>query len=116
MEYSPSKSIQKQRDQQSLQQKFEASNLTARQFRIWLEESVNPDTPVHLMLRAVELPSELAPHLEATWRYFAGAADSARARLVETDGIPRLVFGTEFQPLVRATLAPAATDGDAVCA
>jgi amino acid adenylation domain-containing protein len=104
------------RDDLSLQQKFEASNLTARQFRLWLELSVNPNLPRHQFFRAVELPSELAPHLDVAWSYFAHAADSTRARLVETEGVPRLVFGTEFQPLQRATLAPAATDGDAVSA
>lgn len=102
--------------QLSLQQKFEASNLTARQFRYWMEQSVNPDLAVQLVFRAVELPPELVPHLETAWNYFAHAADSARARLVETDGIPRLVFGTQFQPLYRATLAPAASDGEAICA
>lgn len=104
------------RDQLSLQQKFDASNLTARQFRYWLEQSVNPTLAVQLVFRAVELPAELAPHLDAAWSHLARAADSARARLVETDGIPRLVFGTEFQPLYRATLAPAATDGEAISA
>ena len=102
------------RDQLSLQKKFEASNLTARQFRLWLEQSLSPDLPVHQMFRALELPEELAPHLETAWNYFARAADSTRARLVESDGIPKLDFGTQFQPLDRVTLAPAPTEGHAV--
>jgi len=116
MEDSRSAPLQKRRDQPVLQQKFESSNLTARQFRYWLEQSVNPDLAVQLLFRAAELPPELAPHLDAAWSYFATAADSARARMVEDDGIPRLVFGNEFEPLYRATLAPAETDGDALSA
>ena len=116
MEGSSDRRLSQRRDELSLQQTFEASNLTARQFRYWLEQSVNPDLAVQLIFRAVEFPPELLPHLDAAWSYFARAADSARARLVETDGVPRLVFGTEFQPLYRATLAPAATDGDAISA
>ncbi len=114
MEQSEHTPRQNRRDQQILQQNFESSNLTARQFRYWLEQSVHPDLAVQLMLRAVELPHHLAPHLETAWSCFATAADSARARLVETDGTPRLVFGSEFQPLYRASLAPAETDGNAL--
>jgi amino acid adenylation domain-containing protein len=93
---------------------FQNSNLTARQFRYWLQQSISPELPVQQLFRALALPEILVPHLDAAIAHFCRAADAMRARLKVENGVPRLDFGEDWSPLEHVQLAPAATDQEAL--
>jgi amino acid adenylation domain-containing protein len=73
--------------------RFQASNLTLRQFRFWQEQELHPEAPVERIFRVVELPDKLAVHLDSAWQFVTEEIDAARALLVCKDSIPRIEFG-----------------------